>query len=924
MSQETKSDENFNQRINIIIAVVVAIIAVLGSFITKLENEASTQSNKANIAEQKYYYQAIGKQISGKADINYAFGTVYQLWYQYDVQRLAAQKRNETDLVKTYTELRDAVAKTSPLFDSQYFDPNTGKVNLLLYEADIYRRELYELEERQLAADEVASAWGDKSSQYTLQLTLLAVAGFLLGLALMTQARIPTLVFSISGVLMVVVISVWAYQLSLMPVTEQSSEAITIFAEGASLMDQKLWSKALPLLDEAIEKAGTERPYGRAYLLRAHVHSEMGDFAEAIKDYQVAIASGFTGDPTVDASLVQAYFYMGDFQNAILSGNTAIENSPDNLALRQQVNMAVLANGDINKASEHVAVLLKKATEKVQIQRQLGNNEAAAEVWWLLNDAAYQYNQLATLLNSSNVTSPVKQNIDNPIMIREEAEQLASQLRTGALALKYNIQEENTSTASAKVDIKAINPLTTPDEQYVYKVDLEFLYSGIEVGQLLSIVTYRNGIEEPSWGFSQQWAETSGSGTAHYTLSPSYSSLYIVPPGFYTVYIYLNDDLLAQKEFIVDDSNNPIVPNTDSDMAFDGLLDQFDFYTGDFIYGYSTDDWGYYDWYYYSYDPFFFYGEENNYYYFLESSYNFYTNYCTDSNDLNCFTTNDSDGDGTPDELDACALEPGPLDSNGCPVSTGDADGDGISDASDGCPYEAGLETNNGCAIDDSDLDSDGDGVSDSEDGCLYDAGSVENGGCPVSTDDADGDGISDEFDGCPYDGGLEEDNGCPANDADGDGVLDSEDNCQYDSGSIENGGCPVDDSEADSDGDGISDDTDNCQYDAGPLENGGCPADESESDSDGDGVPDSQDGCRYDAGPAENNGCPVEVSDPDSDGDGVPDSQDGCPSEAGPAGNGGCPVAESDPDSDGDGVPDSQDGCPNEAGPAENGGCPE
>ena len=132
---------------------------------------------------------------------------------------------------------------------------NTGKVNLPLYEADTYRRELYELEERQLAADEVSSAWGDKSSQYILQLTLLAVAGFLLGLALMTKARIPTLVFSVSGILMVVIISIWAYQLSLVTVIARPNNAITAFAEGASLMDQRRWDEALPLFNEAIEKS---------------------------------------------------------------------------------------------------------------------------------------------------------------------------------------------------------------------------------------------------------------------------------------------------------------------------------------------------------------------------------------------------------------------------------------------------------------------------------------------------------------------------------------------------------------------------------------------------------------------------------------------------------------------------------------------
>jgi tetratricopeptide (TPR) repeat protein len=957
MSQETTPNAAFNQRINVIIAVVVAIIAVLGSFITKLESEASTASNKANMAEQQFYYQGIGKQISGKADINHAFGTVYQLWYQYEVQRLSAQKRGDTDATKTITELRDAVARTSSLFDPKYFNAATGKVNLILYEADVYRRQLYELEEKQLAADEVASAWDDKSSQYILQLTLLAVAGFLLGLALMTKARIPTLVFSISGISMVMIISIWAYQLSRVRVVERPANAITALAEGASLIDQRRWDDSLKLLNKAIHEAGADHPYARAYLLRAQVHSEMGNFAEAINDYQVAIDSGFEADPTVNASLVRAYYSIGDFDNAIQTGNTAIRNSPDNLVLLQQVNMAVLAKGDISTATEAAAMMMNKAAKKAKVLRDLGDDDAAAETWWLLNDAAYQYDRLAALLETRNVTSPVKENIDDPTTVAKKAHELASQLRAGAIALKYNAPPEQVSAtaSSAKIDIKTIVPSKTPDQKYVYKVDLEFAYSGMQAGQLLSIATYRNGIEEPSWSFGQKWVSQQASGTASYTLSPSYSSIYLVPPGFYIVYIYLNDKLLAQSEFTIENSDGVIDVTALDALAFDDMLDQFDFYTSDYIYGYfEGGNWDDYDWYYYSYDPFFFYDEENSYAYFLEGSYDFYADYCTDSNDLDCYTFDDQDGDGIPDEYDSCMLEPGPMDFYGCPVLAGDADGDGISDESDACPYAAGLEEDNGCLVEDLVLDFDGDGTPDSSDTCPDEPGSIEYAGCPVSTDDADGDGISDESDACPYAVGLEEDNGCPVEDLvldfDGDGTPDSSDTCPDEPGSMENGGCPV--STGDVDGDGISDEFDNCPYasgleenngcpaevsdsdgdgipnsydncpeEPGPMENGGCPGNNSEPDSDGDGIPDSVDSCPGEPGPAGNDGCPI-IDDPDSDGDGILDSADGCPGEPGPAGNDGCPIID-DPDSDGDGIPDSVDGCPGEPGPAGNDGCP-
>ena len=959
MSQTTKSAEIFNQGINIIIAVVVAGIAVLGSLITKLENEASTEANRASIAEQQFYYQAIGKQISGKADVNYAFGTVYQLWYQYEVQRSSSEKRGEEDSIRTYTELRDAVAKTSPLFGPQYFDANTGRVNLALYEADVYQRELYELEEKQFAANEVASAWYDKSSTYVLQLTLLAVAGFLLGLAVITKPRIPTLIFAISGILMVVLISGWAYQVSQIPVIERSEDAFIAFAEGASLRDQKRWDESLEKLNQAIEKAGPENSYGRAFLLRAQVHTEKGNFTEAIADYRVAIDSGFTEDPTVDARLVQAYFHIGDFDNAIRAGNTAIKTSPENLMLRQQVNMAILANGDAKTATEQVSILLQQATEKVNIQRQLGDNTSAAETWWLLNEAAHQYEQLVELLANDKTSSPVKKNITDPIKVGKNAQELAMQLRAGAIALKYNLPEptaSGTSASPAKIDIKQIIPSVTPDDKYVHKVEMEFSYSGLEAGQVLSIVTYRNGIEEPSWTFSGAWTNQQTKGTARHTLSPSYSSLFIVPPGFYTVSVYLNGNPLAQGEFTVDDPNAQVVNITEDQFVFGDMLDQFDLYTSDYIYGYSyTDDSDYYDWYYYFFDPFFFYDKENSYWYFLEGSYDYYSGYCTDLNDLDCYTSDDQDGDGIPDEYDYCAFEPGPIDFNGCPIFTEDADGDGIKDESDDCPYAAGLEEDYGCPVEDPEVDFDGDGTSDSYDVCPYEPGSIEYEGCPISTDDADGDGISDESDNCPYASGPEEGNGCPVEnpetDFDGDGTPDSYDGCPDEPGSIEYDGCPF--STDDADGDGVSDESDLCPYASGPEENNGCPpVDDTDSDgdgtsdsydacpdepgsieyggcpvstddTDGDGISDESDDCPYEPGLEEDNGCPIVDTEFDSDGDGISDAKDECPFESGPADNGGCPNVEYDADSDGDGISDSYDECPYESGPADNGGCP-
>jgi outer membrane protein OmpA-like peptidoglycan-associated protein len=88
----------------------------------------------------------------------------------------------------------------------------------------------------------------------------------------------------------------------------------------------------------------------------------------------------------------------------------------------------------------------------------------------------------------------------------------------------------------------------------------------------------------------------------------------------------------------------------------------------------------------------------------------------------------DTDGDGVPDDIDRCPLEP--------------EDKDGFQDE-DGCP----------------DPDNDNDGIVDAMDACPNNPGPLENRGCPVL--DRDGDGIPDDLDKCPAEPGPPPD-GCP------------------------------------------------------------------------------------------------------------------------------------------------------------------
>lgn len=140
----------------------------------------------------------------------------------------------------------------------------------------------------------------------------------------------------------------------------------------------------------------------------------------------------------------------------------------------------------------------------------------------------------------------------------------------------------------------------------------------------------------------------------------------------------------------------------------------------------------------------------------------------------------DKDGDGVPDNIDACPDVAGLASLQGCP----DMDNDGIADKDDACPAIAGLKSLNGCP------DKDADGIADKVDKCPDVAGFAKYNGCPIP--DSDLDGINDEEDQCPTLHGLPKYNGCPAPDTDGDGVNDDKDKCPSIKGLPENDGCPA------------------------------------------------------------------------------------------------------------------------------------
>lgn len=132
--------------------------------------------------------------------------------------------------------------------------------------------------------------------------------------------------------------------------------------------------------------------------------------------------------------------------------------------------------------------------------------------------------------------------------------------------------------------------------------------------------------------------------------------------------------------------------------------------------------------------------------------------------------SDDADGDGLVDSVDACPTEPEDLDGfedqDGCPET--DNDGDGILDTCDKCPNEPEDKDEYNDADGCPDADNDNDGLLDGDDQCPNEPEDKDEyqdtDGCPDP--DNDGDGVLDVNDKCPKEpetvNGTDDDDGCP------------------------------------------------------------------------------------------------------------------------------------------------------------------
>ena len=536
---KTFDDERFKR----IVAVLIALLTVLAALIALLQSDASARDDRANRDTKRYATEAMGRKVSGDARVNFDYNSAYQAWYELDTLATSATNRGDDEAAQRYTTQRDEMTSLSPLLAPQYFDPATGQPNVSRYEADVYLVEITALNEKFLAASVVKDGWDTKANAYVFHLTLLAVAFFLFGLSITIANSITRWIFAGVGAVAAVVVISMAANTWLQPVFDlrESGDTINAYANGVGLAHQDRWPEATVAFDQAIQGAPT---YTNALVARAQAQGQQGNHEQAIADYERARAAG-NESASVAGELAWAYYLQNRFDDATAMNRTALVASPDELWIQFDLGLGLLASGQVDMAKTEYTRGMEFATKQVADARAAGG-EVPSFLWWSLDDAALQ---IDTLMAQADGTAASSQ--------ATASGELMQQLKSLAVGLENNGKPPEGAIAGTISPFEFSTPATNDvGDTFPGGTDevlVTFDYDAMQDGQEVFYKVYIDGEEDPSWRLIGPW-DLGASGTAEKPLSLTYSDVFVLNPGEYTVEMYVDSHLAQRGSFTIEES----------------------------------------------------------------------------------------------------------------------------------------------------------------------------------------------------------------------------------------------------------------------------------------------------------------------------------------------------------------------------------
>lgn len=554
------SGDPFEQIIAIVMTLIVIQTAVISFWFTLSDDSDGDAGRDA----QMYALQGLGTGTVGSMRSGYDQSTAYQRWLELDVRaRLADQQNQDDDAVRLRTA-RDRVVKLSPLLNAPYFDPARSLTpNTAAYNADTFLVQAVALSERFENQARLKNQWSDRSGAYTVMLTVLAVTLFLLGISGNSPRRMRLLFFGV-GVVLALGVLVWMLTVYFQPVSSYPDEAIDAYARGIGKYTQKDMPAAVAELDRAVE---LEPAYTRAYRDRAVMRYLAGDVGGAAADFEFALTTGDTSSETA-SGLGFVKYLLGHFDQAKPLHESAVKGNPDEMWMRANAAVNLLASGEIEAARREYEGLLAGTLETVNAARTQGK-QAPASLWYDFDASATDLHALAACASTQVCDgAPPFVLLKNPAEIARAAGELETRLKEYSVALEYTGQPPP-PTSAAQVEpflftrelaadtapVNGADTFTATDEPvYVF-----VRFRTLQDGQKIVIKVYLDNVEDDRLRVQDTYSlQEMGGADGDFFLSITTGGIPL-SVGKYRVEMFVDSKLMQTGEFQVV-AENPTEP----------------------------------------------------------------------------------------------------------------------------------------------------------------------------------------------------------------------------------------------------------------------------------------------------------------------------------------------------------------------------
>ncbi|HKP54777.1 MAG TPA: tetratricopeptide repeat protein [Chloroflexia bacterium] len=575
--EESATEGRFKEVVTVLIATLTLFAAVVGW----LQADAGAKGDQAIRDAQRFASEALGTESTGKALVNFQYGSAYRTWEELLVEALSAETVGDgrtaerlrnvmTETLRLSEELaapviisddEEAPPQETPIPAPQlmappYFDPKTQSFpDVSGYEADVYLTKRTELSERSRLSGDLNNIWENKANAYIVHLTLLAAALALFGLSLsfsgLARPVFVTVGTAISLVTVGSVLSVFGEPVKYIP-----DSAVAAYARGVGLNWRGDAHGAVAAFDEALSLSPG---YANALAGRGEAHlalaSPEGHIAAA-KDYEETQAAG-QDDAKVAWNLGWIYYLQGRFEDSIKMSRHSLELDPKQSAVRLNLAIAQLASGKIDEAKAAYRDAMSKVTQQVADIKASGK-KVPPSLWFFLDAGGRDLESLFFRLENLTLTwieAPPRETIANPEAVQQAAAEMFRDLKSLIASLE-NTGRAPEGEVSAVIGAFQFGAKSSTDqEEYsfaesfpspVKEIVTKYSFEGMQNGQTVQWKVFLNGYERPEYRIKYVW-DKGESGEAEQVFGEEYSisNVYSFDPGDYIVEMYV-DNLFAQ------------------------------------------------------------------------------------------------------------------------------------------------------------------------------------------------------------------------------------------------------------------------------------------------------------------------------------------------------------------------------------------